>query len=57
MLDHYGLLGNPKAVASPLRLLGGALMIAGVMVIVYAKHSEARQTPHLSASAATEKAE
>ncbi len=40
VLDHYGMLGNPKAVASPLRLLGGALMIAGVMVIVYAKRSE-----------------
>ena len=40
VLDHFGLLGNPKAVASPLRLLGGALLIAGVMVIVYAKRSE-----------------
>ena len=42
MLDHYGMLGNPKAPASPLRMLGGALMIAGVMVIVYAKQSEQR---------------
>ena len=41
-LDHFGWLGNPRADASPLRLLGGALMIAGVMVIVYAKHSEQR---------------
>ncbi len=40
LLDHYGLLGNPKATASPLRLLGGALLIAGVMVIVYAKKTE-----------------
>lgn len=40
VLDHFGLLGNPKAVASPLRLLGGALLVAGVMVIVYAKHCE-----------------
>ena len=41
-LDHYGSLGNPKAVASPLRLLGAGLMIASVMVVVYAKHSEVR---------------
>ncbi len=42
LLDHYGLLGNPKAVASPLRLLGAGLMVASVMVVVYAKHSEVR---------------
>ena len=40
VLDHYGLLGNPKATASPLRLLGAALLIAGVLVIVQAKRSE-----------------
>jgi transporter family-2 protein len=41
LLDHFGLLGNPKANASPLRLLGAGLMIASVLVVVYAKHSEA----------------
>ncbi len=41
VLDHYGLLGNPKATASPLRLLGAGLMIASVLVVVYAKHAEA----------------
>jgi transporter family-2 protein len=39
-LDHYGLLGNPKSPASPLRLLGAALLIAGVLVIVQAKRIE-----------------
>ena len=39
-LDHYGLLGNPKAAASPLRLLGAGLLIAGVLVIVQAKRTE-----------------
>jgi transporter family-2 protein len=42
LLDHYGLMGNPKASASPLRLLGAGLMIASVLVVVYAKHSEVR---------------
>ena len=40
LLDHYGLLGNPRAVASPLRLLGAGLLIAGVLVIVQAKRLE-----------------
>lgn len=42
VLDHFGMLGNPKAAASPMRLLGGGLMIASVLVVVYAKHSEVR---------------
>jgi transporter family-2 protein len=58
LLDHYGLLGNPRAVASPLRLLGAGLLIVGVLVIVQAKRLEFRgetarqhspdgvQTPH-----------
>ncbi|KAA5540047.1 DMT family transporter [Roseiconus nitratireducens] len=44
-LDHYGLLGNPRAPVSPLRLLGTLLLIVGVVVIVGAKqweHSHAR---------------
>ena len=40
LLDHYGLLGNPRAEASPLRLLGAGLLIAGVLVIVQAKRLE-----------------
>ena len=43
LLDHFGLLGNPKAHASPLRLLGTGLLIAGVLVIVQAKRMEQRQ--------------
>mgnify|MGYP001812940678 FL=1 len=39
-LDHYGLLGNPRSHASPLRLLGAGLLIAGVLVIVQAKRLE-----------------
>ncbi|WP_196784480.1 DMT family transporter [Crateriforma conspicua] len=37
ILDHYGWLGNPRAAASPMRLLGTALLIAGVLVIVAAQ--------------------
>ena len=40
LLDHFGLLGNPRAEASPLRLLGTGLLIAGVLVIVQAKRAE-----------------
>ncbi|HUR36740.1 MAG TPA: DMT family transporter [Terriglobales bacterium] len=31
--DHYGFMGTPVREASPLRLLGGALLIAGVFLI------------------------
>lgn len=41
-LDHWGLLGNPRATASPLRLVGAALMVASVLTVVYAKHREVR---------------
>lgn len=44
LLDHFGLLGNPRAEASPLRLLGAGLLIAGVLVIVQAKRMEHSQT-------------
>ena len=40
ILDHYGLLGNPRSPASPLRLLGAGLLVAGVLVIVQAKRLE-----------------
>tara|TARA_R110002049_G_scaffold50370_2_gene142955 strand:+ start:7960 stop:8472 length:513 start_codon:yes stop_codon:yes gene_type:complete len=40
LLDHYGLLGNPKTTASPLRVFGACLLIAGVLAIVQAKRAE-----------------
>ena len=43
LLDHFGLLGNPRAAASPLRLFGTFLLIAGVLSIVQAKRLEQRQ--------------
>ena len=44
-LDHYGLLGNPKSAASPLRLLGAVFMVAGVLVIFQAKRLEQKPPP------------
>ena len=41
-LDHFGWLGNPRVPASPLRIFGALLLIAGVLVIVQAKRSEGR---------------
>lgn len=41
-LDHFGLLGNPKTPTSLLRLLGVALLVAGVIVIVQAKRLEGK---------------
>jgi transporter family-2 protein len=32
-LDHFGLLGLPQHDASPLRVLGAALMIAGIVLV------------------------
>jgi transporter family-2 protein len=49
LLDHFGLLGNPRAEASPLRLLGAGLLIAGVLVIVQAKRMENSQAIRSSA--------
>lgn len=40
VLDHYGLLGNPRTPASPLRLIGTCLLICGVLAIVQAKRLE-----------------
>ncbi|MGI9472355.1 MAG: DMT family transporter [Rubripirellula sp.] len=51
VLDHYGLLGNPRAEASPLRLLGTALLIAGVLVIVSAKRLELQRSQATPATA------
>jgi len=39
-IDHFGLLGNPKTPTSPFRLLGVGLLVAGVIMIVQAKHLE-----------------
>lgn len=52
LLDHFGLLGNPRAPASPLRILGAGLLILGVLAIVQAKRIEHRR--HLEASTAAE---
>jgi transporter family-2 protein len=40
ILDHYGLLGNPKSPVTGLRLFGTLLLILGVLTIVAAKHRE-----------------
>ncbi|EMI20919.1 integral membrane protein [Rhodopirellula maiorica SM1] len=40
LLDHYGWMGNPQASASPLRLAGVGLLVAGVLVIAQAKRTE-----------------
>jgi bacterial/archaeal transporter family-2 protein len=37
MLDHTGALGFPQQALSPLKLLGIGLVIAGVVVVAYAK--------------------
>ena len=42
VLDHFGWLGNPQVTASPPRLIGAGLLLAGLMVIVGAKWSEER---------------
>lgn len=46
VLDHYGLLGNPRTPVTLLRLLGTVLLVLGVLAIVSAKHIEKdRLTP------------
>ena len=40
VLDHFGWLGNPRIVASPTRLIGVGLLLAGLLVIVGAKWSD-----------------
>ena len=40
ILDHFGLMGNPQANASPLRIFGAFLLIGGVLMIVEAKRIE-----------------
>lgn len=43
LLDHYGLLGNPKVTTSPLRWVAAGLLIIAVLMIVEAKRVEHRQ--------------
>jgi len=40
LLDHFGLLGNPKSPASVTRIVGTLLLVAGVFAIVHAKTME-----------------
>ena len=40
LLDHFGWLGNPQSQVSPMRLLGAAFLVAGVLIIVQAKRTE-----------------
>ena len=40
LLDHFGLLGNPKSPASFTRIVGTLLLVAGVFAIVHAKTME-----------------
>lgn len=40
VLDHFGWLSNPRVTASPLRLVGAGLLLAGLLVIVGAKWSD-----------------
>ncbi|MCO8122853.1 DMT family transporter [Stieleria sp. TO1_6] len=40
VLDHYGLLGNPKTPISGLRIIGTLLLVLGVLAIVGAKRLE-----------------
>lgn len=55
VLDHFGLLGNPRSTASPLRLLGALLLVAGVLVIVQARRLDQRKAleGHQQAKSAT----
>lgn len=50
LLDHFGLLGNPRTETSPLRLLGTCLLISGVLAIVYAKKLEETEQTQPSTS-------
>lgn len=50
LLDHFGWLGNNRVAASPTRLVGAALLIAGLTLIVYAKSNE---TPPIKTTASS----
>lgn len=55
VIDHFGLLGNPKSTATPLRLVGALLLIAGVIVIVQAKRMEQGSTNDTAQPSTTSK--
>lgn len=42
ILDQWGMMGNPRSPASPLRLLGAAMLIGGILLITRAKTLENR---------------
>ncbi|QEG38403.1 DMT family transporter [Roseimaritima ulvae] len=42
ILDQWGMMGNPRSPASPLRLLGAAMLIGGILLITRAKALESR---------------
>ena len=42
LLDHFGLLGNPRTPVSVLRLVGASFLVCGVLAIVAAKQLEQR---------------
>ena len=42
ILDQWGLMGNPRSPASPLRLLGAAMLIGGILLITRAKALESK---------------
>jgi bacterial/archaeal transporter family-2 protein len=43
ILDHYGLLGNPKSPISPLRVFGALLLVVGVLVIVQSQRQSSNK--------------
>ena len=44
ILDQWGMMGNPRSPASPLRLLGAAMLIGGILLITRAKTLENQAT-------------
>lgn len=50
VLDHYGLLGNPKTPVSMLRICGTLMLVLGVLAIVGARHWEERQSSTVEVS-------
>ena len=53
LLDHFGLLGNPQSRATPIRLIGTAFLIVGVLCIVQAKRTDSKKLEESSPSSET----